>query len=130
MKTPPLPAAFQDLQSFVSDWALPNEKVRYQKLMHTELADLRVFFDAMLPRAGAIIALLKPHDPDALQGELLTLYRLLATFVETAHPIEKHRHRVQIRPDALAIPRPQRGLLSHPAAIHVPGCAANVVGLG
>jgi len=88
MKTAPLPAAFQDLQSFVSDWALPNEKVRYQKLMHTELADLRVFFDAMLPRAGAIIALLKPHDPDALQGELLTLYRLLATFVETAHPIE------------------------------------------
>jgi hypothetical protein len=71
MKTSPLPAAFQDLQAFVPNWALPNEKVRYHKLMHTELADLRVFFDAMLPRAGAIIALLEPHDPYAWQGELL-----------------------------------------------------------
>ena len=88
MKTTTLPAAFQDLQAFVSDWALPNEKARYHKLMHTELSDLRVFFDAMLPRASAIIALLEPHDPDALQGELLTLYQLLATFVETAHPVE------------------------------------------
>jgi hypothetical protein len=88
MKTTTLPAAFQDLQAFVSDWALPNEKARYHKLMHTELSDLRIFFDAMLPRASDIIALLEPHDPDALQGELLTLYQLLATFVETAHPIE------------------------------------------
>jgi hypothetical protein len=70
MSTPLLPAAFQDLQPFVANWALPNEKVRFHKLMHTELADLRMFFDAMLPRAPAIIAQLEPHDPDALQGEL------------------------------------------------------------
>ena len=88
MKTASLPVSFEDLQVFVSDWALPNEKSRYFKLMNTELADLRVFFDAMLSRASAIIDLLKPYDPNALQGELLTLYHLLVTFVETAHPIE------------------------------------------
>lgn len=83
-----LPAPFKSLEHLVHEWALPNEQERYLKLVNISKSHLQVFFDEMLPQAQAIIDFLAPHGVVELQGELLTLYRLLLTFVETAHPIE------------------------------------------
>jgi hypothetical protein len=83
-----LPNAFADLEAHVEEWALPNERDRYLKLAHTSMECLRAFFDAMLPRAPDIVEHLKDEDPRQLEGDKLTLYHLLVTFVETAHPVE------------------------------------------
>jgi len=83
-----LPAPFKNLEHLVGEWALPNEQVRYAKLVSISKVHLQVFFDEMLPQAKAIIDFLAPHEIKNLQGDLLVLYQLLVTFVETAHPIE------------------------------------------
>lgn len=83
-----LPPEFADLERFVADWALPTEKERYFKLLAREVDELRPFFDAMLPRAEAIIAYLSRFPLDAMPADARVLYELLVTFIETAHPIE------------------------------------------
>jgi hypothetical protein len=83
-----LPAEFGDLTRFVKEWALETERDRYVKLLATSLDELKVFFDAMLPRAEAIVAYLGRWPLDALPADARLLYDLILTFVETAHPIE------------------------------------------
>ncbi len=85
---PKLPEAFSDLERFAGEWALATEKERYFKLLATDLATLRAFFDAMLPRAPEIVAYLSRLAPGAMPQEAQRLYDLMLTFVETAHPIE------------------------------------------
>ncbi len=86
--TPKLPPEFSDLERFAGEWALATEKERYFKLLATDLSELRVFFDAMLPRAPAIVAYLTNLPGGAMPENARTLYDLVLTFVETAHPIE------------------------------------------
>jgi hypothetical protein len=88
IRNTPLPPEFADLDRFVKDWALPTEKDRYFKMLATPIDELRVFFDAMLPRAEAIVVYLSRLRQDAMPSDAQTLYELMLTFVETAHPIE------------------------------------------
>jgi hypothetical protein len=88
IRNTPLPPEFADLDRFVRDWALGTEKDRFFKVLATPIEELRVFFDAMLPRAEAIIVYLDRFPLDDLPPDARILYDLLVTFVETAHPIE------------------------------------------
>lgn len=83
-----LPAAYRELQPFVVDWALETEGERLKKLIATSIEDLRAFYDAMFPHAAAIRDDLSACKLDSLTGEEKTLFFLLMTFVEVAHPIE------------------------------------------
>ncbi|TAK81377.1 MAG: hypothetical protein EPO20_25090 [Betaproteobacteria bacterium] len=85
---PKLPPEFSDLERFAGEWALATEKERYFKLLATDLSKLRAFFDAMLPRAPAVVAYLSRFPAAAMQEDARRLYDLMLTFVETAHPIE------------------------------------------
>jgi hypothetical protein len=86
--TRPLPAAFADLLPFVADWALATEEARFRRLHGVTLAQLRPFYDAMLPRMDAVLDHLNRYDVDALPPEARTLFELSMTFAETAHPID------------------------------------------
>lgn len=88
MTTTSLPAAFADLERFVADWALTNEKERHRRMIDRGIDALRVFYDAMLPRYPAIVDYLNRFALDALPADAQTLYNLARTFVETAHPID------------------------------------------
>ena len=83
-----LPDRFSGLEPFVADWALSNERDRFQKLMATSIESLREFYDAMMPRAEEIADYLNDFDLDNMPDDARTLFFLLITFVETAHPIE------------------------------------------
>ncbi len=83
-----LPAGFSALEPFVPEWALANERDRYQKLHHGTLAQLKVFYDAMLPRMDEIMAFLKTQPLAGMAPEAENLYRLAMTFAETAHPLD------------------------------------------
>ena len=83
-----LPAAFADLAPHVERWALATERERYLRLHGSSLAELRVFYDAMLPRIGAVIDYLNQYSLAALPAHARTLFDLAMTFSETAHPID------------------------------------------
>lgn len=83
-----LPPAFEDLQPWVADWALPNERERFIRLHSVTLEQLRAFYDAVLPRLDAVLDHLDNFDADALPGPERILNRLAMTFAETAHPID------------------------------------------
>lgn len=83
-----LPPEFIELQPFVSDWALSNEQDRFVKLTQSSIESLRHFYDAMVPRAEEIADYLNALGLDDLPDDARTLFYLLITFVETAHPIE------------------------------------------
>ena len=83
-----LPSEFTALQPFVAEWALSNERDRFVKLTQTSIETLREFYDVMVPRAEEIADYLNARDLNNLAEDERTLFHLLITFVETAHPIE------------------------------------------
>ena len=83
-----LPSQFSVLEPFVGNWALSNEEDRFRKLVATPIETLREFYDAMVPRAEEIVDYLNALHLDNLPDDARTLFFLLITFVETAHPIE------------------------------------------
>jgi len=83
-----LPEQFSELEPFVVDWALSNERDRFFKQMATSIDALREFYDAMAPRAEEIADYLKTFDTAAMPDDARTLFYLLVTFVESAHPVE------------------------------------------
>lgn len=88
MTSTTLPPAYADLGRFTGEWLLRDEKSRYDKLLRTSLDDLRVFYDAMLPRMEAIILYLNGFPLDAMPEDAKNLFDLSMTFMETAHPID------------------------------------------
>lgn len=83
-----LPAGFAELERFVAEWALANERERYLKLHGSTLAQLKVFYDAMLPRMEEVMVFLKSQPLQGMAPEAENLYRLAMTFAETAHPLD------------------------------------------
>lgn len=83
-----LPGQFAALEPFAAEWALSNEEDRFRNQMATSIEALREFYDAMLPRAEEIAEYLNALDLKALPDDARTLFHLLITFVESAHPIE------------------------------------------
>ena len=84
----PLPPQFREFAPFVADWALASEAERLAKLTTTPIAELKVFYDAIFTRAEEIKSYLMPFKLDAMPEDAQTLFDMLLTFIETAHPIE------------------------------------------
>lgn len=86
--TQTLPAQFRELQPFVADWALETEGGRLKRLVVSSIEDLKVFYDAMFTRSAEMRDYLSERKLDSLLPEEKTLFFLLMTFIEVAHPIE------------------------------------------
>ena len=83
-----LPAQFAGLEAFVSVWALKNEQARHENLLARSIAELRRFYDAILPRMDEITLYLNRLPLDAMPPDAQVLYDLAMTFMESAHPID------------------------------------------
>lgn len=81
-----LPEPFADLASFADEWALTSERDRFVKLHSVTIDQLRVFYDAVLPRLQAVLDYLDQYEIAELPEDARTLYDLAMTFAETAHP--------------------------------------------
>jgi len=94
-----LPPEFADLEEFVPDWALPNEKLRQAKRIDNDLESVRGFYETMLPRMPAVYDYLEkfPHgDVMRLSEADRRLYQLGCAFIEASHPIEMRWQRTDI----------------------------------
>ncbi len=55
MADAPLPPGFSDLEPFVADWCLDSEPERYAKRLSSTMDEIQAFYDAIFPRAEAVI---------------------------------------------------------------------------
>lgn len=83
-----LPAQFAKLSPWVGEWALATERERYLKLHAVTFAQLKAFYDAMLPEMDAVMQFLTTQPVDGMAPEAENLYKLAMTFAETAHPMD------------------------------------------
>jgi hypothetical protein len=86
-----LPAGFEDLEGFVAEFSLPSERERYQKRLSLTLLELRVFYDAIMPRMDAVMDDLTEYPADdvpSLPEPIRNLYHLAQSYFEASHPIE------------------------------------------
>jgi hypothetical protein len=72
-----LPEAFADLEDHAREWVLEAGQERWEKRLASSMGELQAFYDAVFPRAEAIMAHLDPLPLDDLDDEALHLMRLL-----------------------------------------------------
>ena len=83
-----LPPGFADLEAFVPGWVLPDAAARMAKRQASAIADLRTFYDAMLPRGEAALAWLRDHPLGTLPAAGENLLRLMLMLAEAAPAVE------------------------------------------
>jgi hypothetical protein len=84
-----LPKPFQELEKFVSEWALPTEVERNLKRRSSSMETLEGFYDAVIPRWGEIMEHLKGVPVSDLPPEERRLLDLSLTFVEVSNAVER-----------------------------------------
>ncbi len=72
-----LPGAFEDLEPFADYWAGDDVQTRWDRRARADMADIRLFYDAMLPRADEALAYLQPKPLEDLCDADARLYRLV-----------------------------------------------------
>ncbi len=87
MNSPQLPTAFADLAPFI-DWALPSADERQTRRRTASRAELKAFYDAMLPRIEAILSAVDAYPLGKLPEELHAIYFLALSLAEAAPHME------------------------------------------
>ena len=77
-----LPGGFEDLEHFVSAWALPTEAERMARRVGSTMTDIQSFHDAVLPRLEAMFARIDEHPLDQLPPEVQRLMYLALSLAE------------------------------------------------
>ncbi|BAI98770.1 hypothetical protein Sj15T_38380 [Sphingobium sp. TA15] len=85
-----LPRGFEDLEPFVEQWALEDFQARNEHRFAAGMAQVQAFYDAVAPRAPAILDHLDPLPLDALSPDEKRLYQLLMAVAHCALSVEFH----------------------------------------
>src|SRR5688572_30560290 len=93
------PKEFADLERF-RDWSLAVEADRIRKRMDASDADLRAFYDAVLPRMDEIYQYLNRFPLNEMPDDAQRLFDLGKSFMEIANMVERGRSRIAWRFDA------------------------------
>ncbi len=72
-----LPEQFADLEPFARIWSLQTGQERWEQRLRSTMPDLQAFYDAVFPRAEAIMAYLDPLPLGDLPDRALNLMRML-----------------------------------------------------
>jgi hypothetical protein len=83
-----LPEEFSDLEPFAPTWCLATEPERWERRRATSQQDLRAFYDACFPRAGAAIEHCDRFDLHALPPEVDHLLQLLQSLALVSYAVE------------------------------------------
>lgn len=82
-----LPPQFADLAPF-SEWCLPTESARRKKRLATPMAEIRAFYDAMLPRLSAALEYLNRFPLEQLNDPERQLMDLTLALAEVSVAVE------------------------------------------
>ena len=87
-----LPEAFADLAPWL-DWALEPERARTRKREASSMAEIRAFYDALLPRLEEMIRHLEDYRDGDMPSPARRLYLLSLSLVEVANLVELYKRR-------------------------------------
>lgn len=90
-----LPAEFSALEPF-QDWALATPDERQAKRRASSSAQLRAFYDAMIPHLEKIVAACDAYPLGTLPEPHCTLFNMALSMAEIAHHIELYRGEVGV----------------------------------
>jgi hypothetical protein len=82
-----LPEGFADLEPYVTDWARPTRKERYETRLSKTIEELSEFYDAIARRAEEAIAYLDERDLNDLPEDATRLLQLLYSMVLVSYPV-------------------------------------------
>ena len=83
-----LPHGFSALECWLDDWVLADSSARFDKRLTTPLADIRAFYDGMLPHAGRALDYLSKRQLGQLNAAEERLLKLLLALAEMGPAIE------------------------------------------
>lgn len=83
-----VPSQFAALQPFVAGWALPDENARFHKRINADPADMRKFYDTILPQMDAVMEYLTHCPAIGLAPHDDVLLKLALSFVEVSRVFE------------------------------------------
>ena len=84
-----LPPAFAALEPWAADWAIADGHARYLKRVHSTMAELQAFYDAVFPHGEAAIAFIDQYDYGAaLPPEVARLRDLVYMLITVALAVE------------------------------------------
>jgi len=83
-----LPAQFHELEQWLA-WSLATEKERSAKRQASTMADIKVFYDAMLGRMEEVLPYLDQFSVDALPEDATRLFYLTLSLAEVAPAVEQ-----------------------------------------
>jgi hypothetical protein len=85
---PLLPKDFSDLEPFAAKWCTVTESERYAVRLASPIAELDTFYQAMTPRAEAVIDYCDQFPLDAMPEDALNLMRLMYAFITVSFAVE------------------------------------------
>ena len=85
----PLPPDFADLEPLAAEWSLDSHWARACKRQTSTIEELRAFFEALLPRAEAVLTLLETRQVEDLDPGERRLYTLMLSLAEVAPAVER-----------------------------------------
>jgi len=86
-----LPGAFRDLQRFVQGWSLPSQNQREAARRGSSAQERREFYEAAVPRLGAIIDYLDQFPLDSMPEDARRLLHLTLSVAEIAPNVELYK---------------------------------------
>jgi hypothetical protein len=97
-----LPASFQDLAPHL-EWALTTERERRTKRAASSMAQIKAFYDGMLPRMEAVLAYFAEFKPENPPADVQCLFLLATALAEIAPAIEMYGEQTALGLDVLRL---------------------------
>jgi hypothetical protein len=83
-----LPAGFEDLERFTAEWLHTEERKRTRKRLASSMAEIKEFYDAILPRMEAILTYLDKFELSGIKDKDLNLLYLTFALAEIFPAVE------------------------------------------
>jgi hypothetical protein len=83
-----VPPGFEAAQPFVAEWVLPDAAARMAHRQASTIADLRRFYETMLPLGEAALAHLRQFALGAVPPDAERLLKLMLALAEVAPAVE------------------------------------------
>jgi hypothetical protein len=90
-----LPVEFADLECYAEKWCLPNEPARYAARLSSTMDELQSFYDAMFPRAEAVLDYCDQFPLAEMPEDVRHLLQLMYALVIVSFSVEAfHQPRI------------------------------------
>jgi hypothetical protein len=83
-----LPAGFDSLEPFVADWVLPDAVARMAKRQESTIAEIRGFYDAVVPLGDKALGYLRGFQLGSMPPEAERLLKLMLSLAEIGPAVE------------------------------------------